>query len=89
MYLELRTDSSPCRFGCRSNQMTHLSLANQYCEQAVTHDPSSKVTRNATWQGHDPRHLASTLTSLKITYLSFGGAVSYMNFNFRLFTMNT
>jgi hypothetical protein len=47
------------------------SLANQYRERAVTHDPSSKVTRHATWQGHDPRDLTSTLTSLKITCLSF------------------
>lgn len=70
---------SPCQFGCRDNQTTHLKLANQYREQAVTHDPSSKVTRYATWQGYDPRDLTSTLTSLKITYLSFSAELHYEN----------
>jgi hypothetical protein len=70
---------SPCQFGRRGNQTTHLKLANQYCEQAVTHDPSSKVTRYATWQGYDPRDLTSTLTSLKITYLSFSAELHYEN----------
>jgi hypothetical protein len=70
---------SPCQFGCRGNQTTHLKLANQYREQAVTHDPSSKVTRYATWHEYDPRDLTSTLTSLKITYLSCSAELHYEN----------
>lgn len=42
---------SPCQFRCLGNEnYSPVSLANQYREQAVTHDPSSKVTRHATWR---------------------------------------